>query len=103
MNILDLSAHSLRIGNEITQQLVCNSSIRIEQIISTDCASPTDFWYDQTENEWLTILQGYGIIEYTDNSWIKLNIGDTLVIPAHTKHRVKKTANPTIWLAVFYK
>jgi hypothetical protein len=32
--------------------------LRIERIVSQSHASPSGFWYDQDENEWVIVLQG---------------------------------------------
>ncbi len=101
-NIFDISKF-LSSKNEIINEIIDNSSVRIEQIISTGQSSDIDFWYNQDESEWVIVLQGSGIIEYSNHSTITLNVGDSLLIPAHTIHRIQKTANPTIWLAVFFK
>jgi cupin 2 domain-containing protein len=89
---------------EIFDTIIKNKNVKIERIVSTGQSSPQDFWYDQDENEWVIILEGYGEIEFFDGSIIELQKGDSLNIPAHTKHRVNKTHldKPTIWLAVFY-
>lgn len=96
-NLFDIS--KIGCNNEISDIILYNNNIKIEKIISF--GNSTD-WYDQIDYEWVTVLQGYGIIEYNDNSYIKLNPGDSLIIPPHKIHRVKETANPTIWLAVFF-
>ncbi|HPB19808.1 MAG TPA: cupin domain-containing protein [Bacteroidales bacterium] len=81
-----------------------NDTIRIERIISFGQQSPPDFWYDQDENEWILLLKGKAKLEFIDRK-ITLNKGDSLLIPAHEKHRVAYTHKykPTIWLAVFFK
>ena len=45
------------------------------------------------------------LIEFEDGKCVMLEKGDSLNIPAHTKHKVIQTSEqqPTIWLAVFYK
>ena len=88
--------------SEIIDTIFDNNSVKIERIVSSGQISPADFWYDQIQSEWVVILEGYGIIEYYDNSIIRLNKGDSLLIPAHVKHRVQETANPTIWLTIFF-
>jgi cupin 2 domain-containing protein len=79
------------------------SSIRIERIISTGHKSPKNFWYDQNEDEWVCLLQGSAVIEYEEERTISLNPGDTVLIPAHQKHRVACTAPNTssVWLCIF--
>lgn len=43
---------------EIVQTLVEATDVRIERIVSYGHASPADFWYDQDQNEWVTVLKG---------------------------------------------
>ena len=78
--------------------------VRIERITSRGQCSPEGFWYDQTEGEWLLLLQGQGIVEMASGERHVLNPGDTLNIPPHCRHRVAATAphDNTVWLAVFY-
>lgn len=99
MNILTLP--EINLENELFETLLCNEIIRIERIISTGQVSPDDFWYDQEESEWILVLEGEAEIMFHDKS-VKLTKGDCLLISAHSQHRVTYTANPTIWLAVFY-
>jgi len=86
-------------------ELLSARQVRIERIVSTGHCSPDDFWYDQAEHEWVLVLAGRGVVEYSDGQVITLNPGDYLNIPAHQKHRVKETSSeePTVWLAVFYR
>ena len=87
------------------QELLKRPGLRIERIVSTGQCSPLDFWYDQTEGEWIAVLQGEAGLQFADESEIRhLQAGDCLDIAAHRRHRVAWTAKdqPTIWLAVFY-
>jgi len=101
MNIFDIS--NLPLTEELTEILIQNKNVRIERIISSGQVSPDGFWYDQDENEFVVLLQGDAIIEY-ENDRIKLESGDTLLIPAHKKHRVSYTSiKPVcVWLCIFY-
>ncbi|NLP26166.1 MAG: cupin domain-containing protein [Clostridiales bacterium] len=89
--------------NELVELLAKSKNVRIERIISSGQISPKGFWYDQEENEFVALLQGEAIIAYEDRN-IKLKAGDTLIIPAHKKHRVDYTSDEPlcIWLCVFY-
>lgn len=93
------------IGKEVFDELVQHENVRIERIISKGHTSPDDGWYDQSENEWLIVLEGSGAILFEDGNTVNLNKGDYLNIPSHSKHKVTWTDpdNVTIWLAVFYK
>lgn len=76
--------------------------IRIERIVSCGQSSPEGYWYDQSEGEWVMVLQGQGVIEFDDGRLLTLNSGDGIHIPPHCPHRVAATTDTTIWLAVFY-
>ena len=88
--------------DEITEILAQSKSVRIERIISTGQASAQGFFYDQEENEFVIVLKGKAVIGYEDGTTTELSEGDFLNIPAHLKHRVDFTSNPTVWLAVFF-
>lgn len=102
MNLLaDLPAN---LSGEETTPLLQGAHVRIERIVSSGQASPPGFWYDQTEDEWVVVLCGWGTIEFADGRRVTLGSGDTLLIPAGERHRVAATAadEPTVWLAVFH-
>ena len=101
MNLFDIN-NLLPLDSEVINTIVDNNSVKIERIVSSGQSSPDNFWYDQIQDEWVVILEGYGVIEYPDKSTIHLHKGDSLLIPAHTKHRVQETADPTIWLTFFF-
>jgi cupin 2 domain-containing protein len=98
------SALPVRLEQELFEELVRSSSVRIERIVSQGHTSPEQGWYDQTENEWVIVLEGSGSIQFEQGSKITLNKGDYLNIPAHVKHKVIWTdpVAVTVWLAVFY-
>ncbi len=66
--------------------------------------SPAGFWYDQEETEWVSLLSGCALLEFS-GCIVFLERGDTLRIPAHKKHRVAATSvSPAcIWLCLFGK
>ncbi|NLK71032.1 MAG: cupin domain-containing protein [Clostridiales bacterium] len=101
MNLFDIE--KVTDSDELIEILTDNKNIRIERIISAGHISPQGFWYDQDENEFVALLQGEAIITFEDGR-IKLKAGDTLIIPAHKKHRVDYTTSEPlcIWLCVFY-
>ena len=87
---------------ELCQTLLTSSSVRIERIISQGHCSAEDFWFDQSQDEWVLLMQGQARLAFSDGSVIALTAGDYLLIPAHCKHRVDWTtpATETIWLAI---
>lgn len=88
---------------ESFSQLFDNQVIKIERIVSRGQASSEGFYYDQEDGEWLIVLEGEAEIGYPDKTVTHLKKGDTLYLPPHKLHRVNKTSNPTLWLAVFIK
>ena len=93
------------IPNELPQelftQLLQQDKLKIERIVSKGHATPAGEWYNQTQDEWVLLLQGQAILAYEQHS-ISLIAGDIVFIPAHTKHRVEWTAPDilTIWLVI---
>jgi len=97
-NIFDLP--KLPLSEELTTVLAEKGDIRIERIVSTGQVSE---WYDQSETEFVALLQGNATIEFEDKS-VKLSVGDTILIEPHKRHRVSCTSSepPCVWLCVFY-
>ena len=100
MNIYDFP--NIPLSEELTTILAESSNVRIERIVST---GQTSDWYDQTETEFVILLEGNAIIEYEDSKSVTLSKGDTLIIKPHERHRVVFTSKnpPCIWLCVFYE
>ena len=89
---------------EYVEKLVESKNIKIERIVSHGHKSPNDFWYDQKQNEFVILIQGYAELLFEDGTRVKMGKGDYLNIPAHAKHRVEFTDpnEHTYWIAVFY-
>lgn len=84
--------------------LLNTPKVRIERIVSQGHGSPETGWYDQSEDEWVMVLQGEGTLAFADGREVKLQTGSFLHIPAHCQHKVSHTlANElTVWLAIFF-
>ncbi|GAB6142107.1 cupin domain-containing protein [Methylosoma difficile] len=92
-----------QLPEEVFESLFKNAHIEIERIISQGHASPDGFWYDQAWDEWVLVLEGQAILVMGEEpQTLTLNVGDYLLIPAHTRHRVQWTPPDctTIWLAI---
>ena len=87
---------------EDTQRLVESGTLQIERIVSHGRPSPDGFWYDQPNAEWVALLQGKATLAVADEVPIELVAGDSLLIPAHLKHRVEQVSADAVWLAVHY-
>lgn len=93
------------LSQEVIERIASNPDVRIERIISRGHVTPEGFWYDQSETEWVILLQGTAEIQFEGEAFVRhLRSGDHLVIPPHQRHRVVQTSlTPVaIWLAVFY-
>ncbi|MFC1467530.1 cupin domain-containing protein [Verrucomicrobiota bacterium] len=89
---------------EVVDTILTADSVRLERIVSNGQSSPSGFWYDQDEHEWVVILKGRAGLRLENEAEAReLNVGDSLNIPAHCRHRVEWTDSPTVWLCVFYK
>jgi cupin 2 domain-containing protein len=80
-----------------------NSAVKIERIVSYHHSSPAGIWYDQSGDEWVIVLRGSATLEFEGRKFVEMIAGDYLEIPRHVKHRVARTGDETIWLAVHSK
>lgn len=91
---------------ELVASLLATPAVRIERIVSHGQASPPGFWYDQDEGEWVVVLRGAARLRIDgEPAPRQLGPGDAVDLPAHRRHRIDWTdpAQPTVWLAVFYR
>ena len=90
--------------NEVFETLVQSGQLRIERIVSSGQSSPSGFWYDQQDHEFVLVVQGEAVVAFADGRHVTLQTGTWLHIEPHQRHRVITTSeNPqTIWLAVFW-
>ena len=94
------------LNQEFVEKIIDQDSVRIERIVSHGHVSPTGFWYDQDEHEWVVVLAGKAQLQIEGREQlVTLGPGDTCNLLAHTKHRVVWTEpnHNTIWLAVFWR
>ena len=90
---------------ELFECIFKKDSLLIERIVSNGHVTPAGQWYDQTEDEWVILLQGQATLLFEKpQRLVRLTPGDYLLIPAHTRHRVEWTLPDfnTIWLAVHF-
>lgn len=77
-----------------------HKNIEIKTIVSNTLITPQEFISE--DDEWVVILKGCAKIEM--NKYVyKLQKGNTLFIPAQTKHTLLKTKGIVEWLAVYIK
>ncbi|MEX0741030.1 MAG: cupin domain-containing protein [Pseudohongiella sp.] len=94
-------------AEELSHMLAGNlvNGVKIERLVSRGHVTPEDEWYDQTQHEWVVVLEGEAIIAFQgEREDIHLGPGDYVNIPAHCRHRVAWTRpdTNTVWLAVFF-
>lgn len=95
----------LPVDDEVFDTILAENGFEIKRIISKGQKSPTEFWYDQEENEWVMVLKGAAKLKFKDQqSIVEMMPGTYIHIPAHCKHRVEWTDPDveTIWLAIYY-
>jgi cupin 2 domain-containing protein len=69
----------------------------IEQIVSSRRTPPQD--YLQGHDEWVVLLAGAATIDVDGESFV-LRERDWLLLPARVPHRLVRTEQGTVWLAV---
>ena len=94
MNIYDFTIP--KSGEDFTT-LFENKNIKRVRIVSSD--SLEDIEYCQEEDEFVILLEGRAELEL-EGKKTTLNRGDTLFIPAKTKHKVLTTQKGTLWIAI---
>ena len=93
-----LSSHE-----EQFEDILSNSHLKLERIVSFGHPTPIGEWYDQEETEWVALLKGMATLLYKDGSIVEMKEGDALMIPPHVQHRVERVSEDAVWLALFIK
>ena len=96
MNIYDYKIPS--IGEDFTT-LFEKEKIKIVRIVSSDTLETKE--YCQEEDEFIILLEGSAKLDL-DGKVVALNRGDTLYIPAKSKHKVLATDKGTLWIAIHF-
>jgi len=96
MNIFDFKIPNL--GEDFTT-LLEHKNVKIVRIVSSDNLEKKE--YNQKEDEFVILLRGSATLEIEGKN-VTLNKGDTLFIPAKTKHKVLATQKGTLWIAIYF-
>jgi len=101
INIFEMPDLPLPLTKELVTILIENKNIRIERIIS---AGQVSDWYDQTQTEFVVLLDGNAVIEFENGRNAAMSKGDALLIDPHERHRVSFTSvHPLcVWLCIFW-
>ncbi len=94
MNLYD---YTIPEKDETFDTLLSHENIKISRIVSSDKIEGKE--YCQVEDEWVIVLEGEATLVVNDKKR-HLCKGDSLFIPAQTKHRILTTKSGTLWLAV---
>ena len=79
--------------------LLKKENIKIARIVSSDKLEPKE--YCQEEDEFVILLEGKATLEI-EGKKTTLNRGESLFIPAKTKHKVLTTQKGTLWIAIYF-
>jgi cupin 2 domain-containing protein len=79
------------------ETLCASRAVVVERIVSS--AEPVAETYDQGEDEWVALLRGEAELE-VEGAIVRLKPGDHLLLPAHTRHSVRRASAGAVWLAV---
>jgi cupin 2 domain-containing protein len=98
---------NLPIQSSIEQfdELAQGGKFRLSRIVSMGQSTPPGEWYDQSEDEWVVLLQGSAVLRFEEPSCqLELSPGDYVLILAHRRHRVETTDLdlPSVWLALHF-
>ncbi len=91
-------------GQERSDVLLQQGPIRLERIHSCAAATAPGQWYDQSQGEWVALLQGSAKLRFADETEPRqLQPGDWLWIEPLRRHRVEATdgGRGCLWLALF--
>lgn len=103
MNLLGGIPESL--PQELIEVLVHGDNVTVERIVSRGHTTPEGKWYDQDRDEWILLLSGAATLKiFEQEKRVQLAAGDSLLLPAHQRHRVEWTDpyENTVWIAVYF-
>lgn len=93
------------LDDEFLETILMTPAFRLEKIVSSGHATPHGEWFDQALDEWVVLLSGSaGLLFEGEGEPTVMYPGDSLLIPAHVRHRVDWTdpSARTVWLALHY-
>ena len=77
--------------------LLSHRNLQIERILSSSRIESVD--YVQEQDEWVLLARGEANMTVAGKV-IELSAGDHLFLPAGTPHRVERTSDGALWLAI---
>lgn len=101
-----LAPFAERPEHEVFEPLASSEHFLFERIVSVGHTTPPGKWYDQPRDEWVVLLKGAARIRFEGHDDpVELGPGDSMLIPAHLRHRVEWTSpeGESVWLALHFK
>lgn len=77
--------------------LLSHRNLQIERILSSTRIESVD--YLQEQDEWVLLARGEARMTVAGEA-LELTAGDHLFLPAGTPHRVERTSDGALWLAI---
>lgn len=77
--------------------LLSHRNLQIERILSSSRIESVD--YVQEQDEWVLLARGEARMTVAGEA-LELTAGDHLFLPAGTPHRVERTSEGALWLAI---
>ena len=85
-NLFD--TQDLSINQEQFEDILSNSHLKLESIVSFGHPTPQGEWYDQDEPEWVPLLKGTATLLSKDGSKVEMGDGYALPITPPVQRRV---------------
>ena len=79
------------------EALLTHRNLVVERIVSSATLEPTE--YVQPQDEWVALLQGEATLDVA-GEYVELRSGDSVFLPAGTRHVVRRVTQGAVWLAV---
>jgi cupin 2 domain-containing protein len=77
--------------------ILSHKNLVVERIVSSPTITPQE--YVQLQDEWVLLVQGEAVLQVAEKS-VSLKSGDYLFLPAGVPHKVERTSDGAMWLAV---
>ncbi len=77
--------------------LLVHRNLVVERIVSSAAITPQE--YVQPQDEWVVLLQGEAVLQIAGET-VSLKAGDYVFLAAGVPHKVERTSDGAMWLAV---
>lgn len=84
-------------AGERSEEIAHLGGVVVEHILSGVLRSPVD--YDQDHDEWVVLLNGEATLQ-VGGEILALGAGEWVLLRAHVRHRLVRTAPGTTWLSL---